>query len=62
MRYTASTRRRRPGEPNGCAALLLIVMVLAVIGLAVQYWYITVPVLGAFAVLVLLARLAKRDP
>lgn len=62
VRYTASTRsrRRRKGEPNGCAVMIGLLLAGDALFLAIKYWYVTVPVLAAVAAVVLLARWANR--
>jgi hypothetical protein len=58
-------RGRKPSKKSsdgqGCGALLVIVLGLAVIGLAIKYWYIAVPVLAIAGGATLWGRKLARD-
>jgi len=53
-------RRRRRSSGSGCGALLVVLLVFGVIAIAIQYWYVTLPVLAVIGVVVFFSAQAQR--
>lgn len=60
--YGGARRRRgsRAGSRGGGSALLLALVALGAIGLAIEYWYVSIPVALALAVVVMWSRRRAR--
>ncbi|MBV8996334.1 MAG: hypothetical protein JO287_22110 [Pseudonocardiales bacterium] len=60
VRYTASSRRRRKGEPRVGAAFVISMAIAIPTAFAIQYWQWTLAIGTPIVALLLITRIAKR--